>query len=333
MRRTRPTPTVDDLLARRTDDGTGLVVAVRTPAGTTYHARGELPDGPASLFEIGSVTKTMTALLLADLAREGVVGLDDPVADHLPVAPPVKGRPITLRDLATHHSGLPRLPRRAAWRGMTSERHDPYARYDEATLSAAVLATRPRVEPGRRFGYSNLGGGLLGWALARAAGTDYATLLADRVTGPLGLDDTGVEVPSDQQHRLAPGHGWRGRPAGRWDLAMLAGAGGVVSTAADLQRYVGAFDAAYDGPLAAAAADARTPQQRAGRVGPANVALGWLVVPGGTLFHDGGTGGYRSFVGSRPDLGVSVVVLSARARGLTGFGILLLRAAVADPSA
>lgn len=329
MRRTRPTPTVDELLARRTDDGTGVVVAVRTPEGTAYHARGELPDGAASILEIGSVTKTMTALLLAVLARDGLVGLDDPVADHLPVAPPVVGRPITLLDLATHHSGLPRLPHGSLWPAVTSERHDPYARYDEATLSAAVLATRPKVEPGRRFGYSNLGGGLLGWALARAAGTDYATLLADRVTGPLGLADTGVELPAEQAHRLAPGHGWRGRPAGRWDLALLAGAGGVVSTAADLQRYVAAFDTAYDGPLAAAAADARTPRHPAGRVGPAKVALGWLVGPDGMLFHDGGTGGYRSFAGSRPDLGVSVVVLSARARGLTGFGILLLRAAVA----
>ncbi|GGO72284.1 serine hydrolase domain-containing protein [Nocardioides deserti] len=328
MSRRRPTPSVEEVLDRRTDDGTGLVVAVRTPAGTAYHSRGELPDGPASILEIGSVTKTMTALLLADLARDGVVGLDDPVAAHLPVAPPVKGRPITLRDLATHHSGLPRLPKGSLWPGLTSERHDPYARYDEATLSAAVLATRPRVEPGRRFGYSNLGGGLLGWALARAAGTDYATLLADRLAGPLGLADTGVALPAGQEHRLAPGHGWRGRPAGRWDLALLAGAGGVVSTAADLTRYVGAFDTAYDGPLAAAAADARAPQHRAGRVGPATVGLGWLLAPDGMLFHDGGTGGYRSFVGSRPDRGVSVVVLSARARGVTGFGILLLRAAV-----
>lgn len=328
MSRRRPTPTVEEVLGRRPDDGTGLVVAVRTPAGTAYHFRGELPDDVSSIFEIGSVTKTMTALLLADLAREGVVGLDDPVAEHLPVAPPVKGRPITLRDLATHHSGLPRLPKGSLWPGLTSERHDPYARYDEAALSAAVLATRPRVEPGRRFGYSNLGGGLLGWALARAAGTDYATLLADRLTGPLGLVDTAVALPAGQEHRLAPGHGWRGHPAGRWDLALLAGAGGAVSTAADLTRYVGAFDTAYDGPLAAAAADTRTPQQRAGRVGPASVGLGWLLAPDGMLFHDGGTGGYRSFVGSRPDLGVSVVVLSARARGVTGFGILLLRAAV-----
>ncbi|MCR6030312.1 serine hydrolase [Nocardioides sp. zg-579] len=329
MSRTRATPSVEELLARRRDDGAGVVVAIRTPAGTSYHARGELPDGRASLLEIGSVTKTMTALLLADLARQGVVGLDDPVADHLPVAPPVKGRPITLRDLATHHSGLPRLPRGALVPGLTTHRHDPYARYDEATLSAAVLATWPRVEPGRRFGYSNLGGGLLGWALARAAGTDYATLLADRVTGPLGLVDTGVDLPPGQERRLAPGHGWRGRPAGRWDLALLAGAGGVVSTAADMQRYVGAFDTSYDGPLAAAAADTRAAQHPAGRVGPVQVGLGWLLAPDGMLFHDGGTGGYRSFVGSRPDLGVSVVVLSARARGLTGFGLLLLRAAVA----
>ncbi|WP_435744462.1 serine hydrolase domain-containing protein [Nocardioides sp. SYSU DS0663] len=320
---------IDQVLARRRDDGTGLVVGIRTQDGTTYDQRGDLPDGAASLLEIGSVTKTMTALLLADLAREGVVGLEDPVGSYLPAAPPVVERPITLLDLATHHSGLPRLPRGALWTGMTSERNDPYARYDEATLTAAIAATRPKAAPGRRFSYSNLGAGMLGWALARAAGTDYATLLADRLTGPLGLVDTGVVPRPGQERRLAPGHGWRGRPAGRWDLNLLAGAGGVVSTAADLLRWTATFDEGYAGPLAAAAAAAREPRRPAGRFGPAKVALGWLVGPDGMLFHDGGTGGYRCFVGSRPDLGTSVVVLSARARGVTGLGLTLLGAASA----
>ncbi|WP_121253648.1 serine hydrolase domain-containing protein [Nocardioides ferulae] len=325
------------LLPRRSGPG-GMVVAVRRGGAVHTWGRGDLPDGPSSLFEIGSVTKTVTATLLALLAAEGVVGLDDPVAAHLPVAPPVVVRPVTLSDLASHHSGFPRLPAGSLWRGMTSERHDPYASFDEQRLLRAVAETKPERPPGEKFGYSNYGAGLLGFALARAAGTSYAALVADRVTGPLGLADTVLEPSAEQAARTAPGHGWLGRPAGAWDLAELAGAGGLRSTAADLLRLLALHGPDPAGPpdLVAAAAETARQRHQVGRIG---VGLGWMIVPAGgpartrlahdALFHDGGTGGYRSFAAVVPATGDAVVVLRSRARGVTGTGLRLLRALAA----
>nr|WP_253945457.1 serine hydrolase domain-containing protein [Nocardioides sp. zg-DK7169] len=322
----------------------GAVVGVTAAGRSRVWHRGPLPDGAASVFEIGSVTKTFTALLLADLAREGIVGLDDPVAAYLPVAPPVLGRPITLADLATHHSGLPRLPA-----GMTGpslsgtarsvDRRDPYAHLDEDALVDAIRRTSPTRPPGERFGYSNLGAGLLGWALARRLSTTYAALVAQRVTGPLGLADTWIDPPTGAAWRVATGHGWWGREAHPWDLAGLVGAGGLRSTAADLLAYLAVFAEGATGPLAAAAAEARRPRHR---VGELEVGLGWLrTTPTGrasgrlgvrepVLFHDGGTGGFRSFAALVPATGTAVVVLSARARGVTGTGLRVLAAAAGD---
>lgn len=325
---------LEDTRVRRS----GLVVGVAVGGGSRLWHRGDLPDGAGSVFEIGSVTKTFTSLLLADLAREGVVALDDPAAGHLPVAPPVVGRPITLEDLACHHSGLPRLPAGLLWPALTTERRDPYARLDEAALTEAVRATRPKRPPGEKFGYSNYGAGLLGWALARAAGTTYAELVAERITRPLGLADTWVDVPEAARARVAPGHGWRGGAAGPWDLAALAGAGGLRSTAPDLLRYLTAYADGDGGPLAGAAAETRRVRHRVGRVG---VGLAWMVLPGGegparfrvphdVLWHDGGTGGYRSFASVVPATGAAVVVLASQARSVTGLGLKLLRAVAAE---
>lgn len=315
----------------------GLVVGARTGSETRFWCRGELPDRETSVFEIGSVTKTFTSLLLADLARDGVVALDDPVSRYLPAAPPVRGRPITLEDLATHHSGLPRLPAGLLWPALTTQRGDPYARLDEAALAAAVPRTPPKRPPGRRFRYSNHGAGLLGWALARAAGTTYDELVGDRVTRPLGLTDTGIEVPVGAAHRVAAGHNWRRGDAGPWHLAALAGAGGLRSTAPDLLRYLAAFAEDDTGPLAESAAETRRVRHRVGKLG---VGLAWMVIAGGegprrfrlpsdVLWHDGGTGGYRAFAAVVPATGGAVVVLSNQARSVTGFGLRLVRALAA----
>jgi CubicO group peptidase (beta-lactamase class C family) len=329
---------VERLLAETRVRRSGLVVGVSLRGGTGLWHRGDLPDGAGSVFEIGSVTKTFTALLLAELARDGVVRLDDPVADHLQGAPPVVGRPITLEDLATHHSGLPRLPAGLLLPALTTGRRDPYARLDEAALAEAVARTRPRRAPGEKFGYSNYGAGLLGWALARASGTTYADLVADRITRPLGLADTWVDVPAAARARVAPGHGWLGGSAGPWDLAALAGAGGLRSTAPDLLRYLATYAADASGPLAGAAAETRRVRHRVGRLG---IGLGWMVLPGGqgparfrvphdVLWHDGGTGGYRSFAAVVPATGASVAVLTNQARNVTGLGLRLVRAVAAE---
>ena len=286
----------------------GAAIVVGTTQG--IWSRGVSPD---AVFEIGSISKTFTATLLAALVDDGVVALDDPVARYLPVAPPVIGRAITLEDLATHHSGLPRLPKGLLTKSFTTERHDPYASFDATRLERAIAETAPKRAPGEKFTYSNFGYGLLGHALARAAGTTYAELVRARITEPLQLTRTGLDVEP-----LAQGHGLLGRPAHSWDLAELAGAGGIRSTARDMVAYLEAH--ARGGPPFAAT---HAPRRSVGKIG---VGLAWIILPDSRLTHDGGTGGFRSFAGLDPRTGAVTVVLAARARSVTRFGLKLLQA-------
>ena len=172
-------------------------------AGTCRH-------GPRSIFEIGSITKVFTATLLAEMAREGLVASDDPVQKWLPegVRMPSRGREITLEDLSTHRSGLPRLPKGLLLSALTRDRGDPYARLDPARLEAAIPVTRPRKAPGERFHYSNYAVGLLGYLLARRAGRSYERLVRTRICEPLGLPDMWVQTP------VADRGAWRRRTTG-----------------------------------------------------------------------------------------------------------------------
>ena len=190
-------PAVPDLadriaptLARVRPRGAGIAVGAWDGSEQFAWAAGELPAGPDSLFEIGSITKLFTATLLVDMAREGVVRLDQPVAELLPggLMPPARGRAITLEDLSCHGSGLPRLPKGTAWTGLVTERRDPYALIGAARLEAAIGRTKPKRAPGERWVYSNYGAGLLGYALARRAGVSYDELVRSRICAPLGLE-------------------------------------------------------------------------------------------------------------------------------------------------
>jgi D-alanyl-D-alanine-carboxypeptidase/D-alanyl-D-alanine-endopeptidase len=324
------------LLARHAGRHVGLVVGVRSGPETGFWHRGALPDGPGTIFEIGSITKTFTATLLADMAREGLVALDDPVQRHLPedVRLPVRGREITPEELASHRSGLPRLPKGLLLPALTRDRRDPYAKFDEARLAVAVGATRPRREPGRKVAYSNYGMGLLGHVLALRAGTSYERVVRARICEPLGLVDTWIETPEADRWRMVPGHTLFGRSTPPWHLAALAGAGGLRSTARDLLAYLGLHGEASRSPLAAAAAETARPRASLGR---AEIGLGWLMIPPGRrlpwrrrrvriLFHDGGTGGFRSFVGAVPERDAYVVVLANQARSAGRLGLRLLDA-------
>jgi CubicO group peptidase (beta-lactamase class C family) len=320
---------VEPVLERSAVRRTGLVVGARAGRDCGLWHRGRVPAGPESIFEIGSITKTFTGTLLALMAHEGLVALDDPVNRHLPagVRVPSRGREITLEDLASHRSGLPGLPRGLLRRALWPDRHDPYARWDAARLEAAVPRSRPRREPGRRPAYSNYGFGLLGYVLARLAGTSYEDLVRERICRPLGLADTRIETPEADRRRLAEGHDRRGRPVSHWHLAALAGAGGLRSTAADLLAYMRLHEMGSEDPLAAAAAETRRARISRGRM---SIGLGWMsLAPGWKLrrrvfLHEGGTGGFRSFAGFAPDEGVAVVVLANQARpvGRLGVGVL-----------
>jgi len=281
----------------------GLVYAVVTPDG---QATGELPGtggkplGPHASVETGSVTKVFTALLLADMTERGEARLDDLIAHHLP-AEVADGCPaaaqITLRHLATHTSGLPRLPRNLIPMAL---RHpsDPYARYTTAHLFRALRAARMPATPG--YQYSNFGFGLLGYLLSHTAGRSYGELITDRVTGPLGLTETGIGMPDGMT--AATGHraGLRrrsGRPTPPWQLGALAGAGALRSTAADLGRFLAVNLNPAATPLQPAFEVAQRPQPQAPD-GPLT-GLAWHIATLAgrpVLWHNGGTGGFSAML-------------------------------------
>lgn len=330
---------VDEAI-RRAGRRPGLFVAGATDgAAATFASRGPVPEPPCpperAVFEIGSITKVFTSLLLAIADERGEVNLDDPIVEHLPSGTRVLmrgGRPITLVHLATHTSGLPRLPPGFLLPALR-HRHDPYAHLSTEDVLAALGKTKPRASTGERFRYSNFGAGLLGVALSHAAATDYETLVRERITRPLHLEDTVITLSEDQRSRLAAGTKWRGRPAGLWTVPGLTGAGALRSTAADLLTFIRAqMGTLPDVPEELAAAIRTTHQDQAtsGRLDRGmGVGLGWLQVGMGrqklrVVMHNGGTGGYRSFAGWAPAGGHGVVVLSANVRSVDRLAVKLL---------
>jgi serine-type D-Ala-D-Ala carboxypeptidase/endopeptidase len=288
------------------------------------------PPGPDTLFEIGSITKTFTSLALAALVTSGAVSLDMPLRELLPPGTAVPSRDrteITLEHLARHTSGLPRSPvpllteLKAVRRGQ-----DPYDMDEQAVLQS-LCGISLKHTPGRGHGgYSNLGGGLLGIALRRAVGAgDYEELIRPTVLEPLQLLDTVVHPTADQAERLAQGHGLRRRPVDGWYLEGMAGAGALRSTAADVLRYLRAQLEPDRTPLAEAIRLTRQLLEPERRM---TIGLGWIrarVRGGDVWWHNGGTGGFRSFAGFSPEPGLATVVLVNDIRSPDRVGLAALR--------
>jgi D-alanyl-D-alanine-carboxypeptidase/D-alanyl-D-alanine-endopeptidase len=311
----------------------GMVIGVvdRTGAryfsyGTTARAGGR-PVDQRTVYEIGSVTKVFTALALADMVVKGAVRLDDPVQRYLPDSvhvPTREGLSITLRLLSAQRSGLPALPSNIA----PADSGNPYADYDAGRLYAFLNTYALSGDPGTRYEYSNLGVGLLGFALARRAGTPYETLILRRVVTPLALASTRVTLTRDLRARLA--HGYQGeREVRNWDFDALAGAGALRSTAADLTKFLAAAMGLVHTPLDSAF---RLTEAIQGDAGPnMRIGLAWHVVGRDTTvayWHNGGTGGYHSFIGFDPRRKVGVVVLSNTDESTDDLGFHLLIPAV-----
>jgi serine-type D-Ala-D-Ala carboxypeptidase/endopeptidase len=240
---------------------------------------------------------------------------------------PVRGRPITLADLAAQTSGLPRLPAGLIRQSLRT-RKNPYARFTVGDLERAVRAARLKGGPGEKVRYSNFGFGLLGHALARCTGQSYEELVRERVCEPLALADTGVAIPPQAAARFADGHNRRGRRVPHWELPALAGAGALRSTVADLLLFLDLQLRTPDTRLGRAAQ--RTHEPRARR-GPLRQCLGWIGLQlrgssGQMLWHDGATGGFRSFAGFVQETQTGVVVLSNCSRSVDRIGIGALEA-------
>jgi CubicO group peptidase (beta-lactamase class C family) len=273
-------------------------------AGTTGNDR---PLDEHTLFEIGSVTKTFTATVLASMVLAHQVKLDDPAAAYLPKSVHVPGRDglsITLLRLAEQRSGLPRLPSNMDDVAGT----DPYADYTIPDMYAFLNSyTLPR-DPGATYEYSNYGIGLLGQLLANRANETYQALVAQRVLAPLGMTDTTfATVPASDPPTLAVGHDLGGQPVASWHLQAILPAGGIRSSLADMLRYLRCN--LGQGPLAAACLFA----QQARAAGPPGHRIGlvWETsVFRGSVSHGGDTAGYHAFVAISKDRQSGVVALS-----------------------
>jgi CubicO group peptidase (beta-lactamase class C family) len=302
--------------------GAGVSIAVVAHGVTRVFSYGAAK--PDSIFEIGSITKTFTGLVLSQMVQQGTVSLDEPVRELLPpgtVAKPT-GDEITLLDLATQHSGLPRLPDNMH----PADRTNPYVDYTAADLYA-FLARKTVARPAQtQFLYSNLGFGLLGQALSNRAGISYPALLQQEVAAPLGLKDTGALLSPEQQARIIPGHDHDHRPAHAWDFDALAGCGAVRSTAPDMLAYLQAnlhpenLKLTVSSPAAATLSGAlvQSHQLRAADGPVGRIALAWLFDPvTGNYWHNGGTGGYSSYAFFNPKGDYAAVVLLNTAIGPT----------------
>ncbi|WP_078941455.1 serine hydrolase domain-containing protein [Streptomyces cellulosae] len=281
---------------------------------------------PDTRFEIGSLTKTFTALLLAEMVARGEVAYDDPITRFLPrsASPRLRGSPITLIHLATHTSGLPHLPSGLLRSAAPAWFSNPYADYSPAALRNALARARPRTAAGTRVRYSNFGVGLLGELLTHAAhgpGGNYARLLSDRVLEPLRLAHTSCDTGQPQ----ATGY-WHGRPRPAWQIPALPGAGAARSSARDLLTVLdGLIDPAMaplriPRTLRAALADVTTPRLALPRSGR-RIALIWNIrpQPGHDLYHhSGGTRGFTTFAGFSPRTHTALTALTNTGPALSG---------------
>ena len=324
------------LIRDRVDSGmaTGIVVGVLEADGTRRTAAygaagpGAKPLSEKSVVEIGSITKVFTGTLLAEMAARGVLGVDDLAQAHAPdkMRLPTRGeKQITLLDLATHHSGLPRLPDNLR----PEDPANPYADYTlERLLSFLERHTLAR-DVGAKFEYSNLGTGLLGVLLANRAGVGYEALVRERILAPLGMNMTGIQYSEAMTAARVAGHSATGSPARGWDLGVLAGAGGLRSNLDDMLKFL---DANVGPPTSALERAMRAAQQPRLDVGQGTrVGLNWLTRTVGKdhiVWHNGGTGGFRTFIGFDPERQVGAVVLSNSAQSVDDIGFHLINAAV-----
>ncbi|HEY5403039.1 MAG TPA: serine hydrolase [Pyrinomonadaceae bacterium] len=325
---------VKNILQERIDRakrGVGIVVGLVDEKGARVISYGNASQNSKqaldgnSVFEIGSVTKVFTATLLADMVERGEVSLNDPISKYLPktVKTPTRdGKEITLVDLATQTSGLPRLPSNFA----PKDPRNPYADYSVDQMYAFLSGYSLTRGIGEKYEYSNLGVGLLGHILTLRAGTDYETLVRKRICEALGMSDTKITLTPEMLARLTTGHNQTLKPVANWDLPSLAGAGALRSTVNDMLKFVAANLGLTKSPLLVAMQKAQQSQRETGQP-DLSIGLNWHILKkfdSEMIWHNGATGGYHSFIGLDKKNRRGVVVLSNSANDIDDIGRHLL---------
>ncbi len=272
---------------------------------------------PNSAFEIGSVTKTMAAALLADLILQGKASLDDPISKYLPkdaVVPNFEGRPILLKHIVTHTSGLPVVPDFSS----ALNENNPYANIDEASLLKTLSQAKLKRAPGSEFEYSNFAMMLLTSMIANRAGADFETLLQTRLFAPAGMKNSYVNLKPTSAS-IVQGHTPNTQTTPAWTFKTnTAGVGGVRSTLDDMVRYVQAQLGVSTSIISPAL---KLTQQVVKTEANQRMGMNWKLIPLDSHFfhaHEGGTGGFSSFTAFDLETQRGVVILSDTALNSVG---------------
>lgn len=312
----------------------GIAIAVIENGETRFVSHGTLGrDDPAPVneftpFEAGSITKVFTSFVLAQLALDGKIDLDAPISGYFPegTVVPQSDKPITAFDLATHMSGLTGLPQEITARGLDN----PYSGFTDTQLLAWLGEQQLARPVGEGFEYSNVGVALLGEIIENVTDEPYADTVEQRVLLPLGMENSRLALGDDLPQGMAIGHDPSGAPAPYWDFDAVAPAGALITTAADLIKFIAAASGATETEFRPAF-DAML--ERVRPVGDSgSIGLGWFITPTGSgeiVWHNGRTGGFSSFAGFERNSGNGVVVLSnmSTEQGINDIGMHLL-----DPS-
>ncbi|WP_108868704.1 serine hydrolase [Aquimarina aquimarini] len=308
---------------------TGIVVGVITSDGVTYYSHGvrsletNVPVDENSIFEIGSISKTFTGILLANMAVNGELNLKTPLQSLLPdsiTAPKRNGESIRLHHLSNHTSSFPRMPDNFT----PSNPANPYVDYSEKQLYSFLNSYQLTRDIGSKYEYSNYASGLLGHLLANKNNMSYEKLMIKVIANPLKLENTRITFTPKMKKNLAIGHS-AGIEVENWDITTLAGAGAIRSSAVDMIKYLAANMGLKKGNLYPAMQLSHKNSRSAGS--NPMVGLGWHIMQRDELeiiWHNGGTGGYRAFVGFIKGGNKGVVVLTNSKVGVDDIGTHLL---------
>lgn len=274
-----------------------------------------------NIYEIGSITKTFTASLLVQMSEEGLVKLDDPISKYLPkgVCDLEGEKVITLQDLSSHYSGLPRLA--SNFFPTVTDHSNPYTGYNKDHLYEYLKTFKGVDRAKRKVDYSNLGVELLGHILTIVSKQSYEEMLQERIFKPLEMNNTTITFNENHLKKLVKGHNEMGMITSNWDFPHFGGAGAIRSTTEDMMKYIQAQFTIET--------FAKTHTTRLTMGGSTKIGLGWITTPSQStgeniVWHNGGTGGYRSFTGFVKNYNFGVIVLNNTPLSVDEIGFLVL---------
>lgn len=321
---------VVESIERRIEEGLtpSITIAIIDSSGRKFFNFGKTAKNGQevdenTIYEIGSISKVFTGILLAQQVLEGRLKLEDEINNYLPddIKVPVMGdTEITFGNLTDHTSGFPRMPNNFN----PSNPRNPYADYTVDQMYEFISNYQPVRTVGAEYEYSNLAQGLLGHLLAENKNCTYEELMVQTICNPLEMIDTRVELTESMKKNLALGHS-EGKVVENWDIPTLAGAGAIRSSTSDMAKFISANLGYMNSSLMEAMELSH--QIRHDKAGETSIAMAWHINKGNkgdVICHGGGTGGYRTFIGFVKETGKGVVVLSNSSEGADDIGFYLL---------